>query len=198
MPPDNTPSSEHPDSPPSNNVPPIEDAYTPDVPPEEAVGEDDPQLLDPASRSLEAGTVQAGDVAEDSPTSPSGAAASAEKDDMSDTATIPDELATPATTAQEPELPDWSNEMSAHKIVVELKRIESEIRRLLEGRDTKRKRKLAGTRRWLELQEDIITWRYSSRIDEPTLRHLQELVAKRHHLFGRLCFIAGTRPTWNT
>ena len=69
---------------------------------------------------------------------------------------------------------------------------------MLEGRDSRRKRKLGGTRRWMELEEDIIQWYYAGRFDEPTLQRLRELVSKRHYLFRRLRFIAGTRPTWNT
>lgn len=86
----------------------------------------------------------------------------------------------------------------ARKIAVELKHIETEVRSLVEAQDPRRKRKLSGTRRWLELEEDIINWRYSSRYDEPTLVRLQSLVARRHSLFRRLKYLAGTRPTWNT
>ena len=88
--------------------------------------------------------------------------------------------------------------MSFHKIVVELNRVESEVRRLLDGRDTKRKRKLSGTRRWLELEEDIIGWRHSGKMDDSMIQQVQQLVARRHYLFRRLSFVAGTRPTWNT
>ena len=93
---------------------------------------------------------------------------------------------------------DWIAHASAHKVVVELKRIETEVRALLEDRDTVRKRKLAGTRRWVELEDDLIQWRFSGRIDEPTLRRLQELVSYRHYLFHKLSFLAVTRPVWNS
>jgi len=97
-----------------------------------------------------------------------------------------------------PESQDWANELSSHRIAVELKRIETEVRQVLEGRDPKRKRRFSGTRRWLELEEDILAWEFTGGFDEPTLRRMQQLIAKRHHLFKRLHFLAGTRPTWNT
>ena len=93
---------------------------------------------------------------------------------------------------------EWQNETSAQRIAIELRHIEAEVRRLIEDRDPKRKRKLAGTNRWHELEEDIISWKYSNRMDEPTLHRLSELIARRHHLFKHLRFIASTRPTWNS
>jgi len=117
-------------------------------------------------------------------------------DDEVDDAAGLDETA-PAAAAEGGET-DWSNEMSAKKIGGELRRIEEEIKRILEGRDPRRKRKFSGTRRWLELEEDILSWRYTDRFDEPALARLRCLVARRHHLFRRIRFLAGTRPTWNT
>ena len=93
---------------------------------------------------------------------------------------------------------DWANECSPRTVAVELKRVEQQVRQLLEDRDPRRKRKLAGSRRWSELHDDILTWRYASRLDEQTLRDLERLVSRRHYLFQRLRFLACTRPTWNT
>lgn len=93
---------------------------------------------------------------------------------------------------------DWSNELSSHKVIVELKKIETDVREILGERDPKRKRKLAGTRRWQELEDDILSWRYTDRFDETNLARLNELITRRHYLFGRLRFLAATRPTWNT
>ena len=93
---------------------------------------------------------------------------------------------------------NWSNEKSTRALALELKRIETDVRELLSDRDTKRKRKLAGSQRWLELEEDIISWKYSGRMDSPTITRLQELIAQRNHLFTRLRFLASTRPTWNS
>jgi len=94
--------------------------------------------------------------------------------------------------------PDWGNVTSAHRIAVELKRVEGRVRELLEGRDGRRKRRLTGTRRWLDLQEDIISWRGGNRIDDESLNTLEQLVARRQYLFRRLHFLAGTRSGWNT
>ncbi len=200
MTPGNMSSSDSPEpSPPSDRLPADEDAYVLDDSPEEAVEEDDLQLLGPAARSLEGDAANGGATEELPATSTSDLAATvADKDDTSDAEAVADEPDTLTNVADKPELPDWDNEMSAHKIAVELKRLESEIRELLVGHDTKRKRKLAGTRRWLELEEDIITWRFTGRGDEPGLIRLHDLVTRRHHLFKRLRFLAGTRPRWNT
>ncbi len=89
-------------------------------------------------------------------------------------------------------------EGEVHDVIVELKSVEAEVRRLVEERDPKRKRKLSGTHRWHELEEDIIGWRFSGRFDETTLRRVQELIARRHYLFRHLHFLAGTRPVWNS
>jgi hypothetical protein len=200
MPPENVPPSDRPSaSSPSDNVPAIEDAYALDDSSADAVGEDDPQLLGAGARALEGEAAHAADNEVVPPATPAGLTSTpADKDDTTDAEGVADELDSSAHVVQEAELPDWDNELSAHKIVVELKRVESEVRRLLEGNDTKRKRKLGGTSRWLELEEDLIAWRFGGRVGETTLRRLLDLVARRHYLFRRLRFLAGTRPTWNT
>lgn len=93
---------------------------------------------------------------------------------------------------------NWSEETNAQRIGLELRRIEADIRAMLEQRDPKRKRKMAGTRRWHELEEDILSWRFTGRFEEETLRRLSELIARRHFLFARLRFLAFTRPAWNS
>lgn len=117
-------------------------------------------------------------------------------DDTSDAGPIADEARTPPV--DDAVTRDWAHELSPQRIVVELNHIETAVREVLEGRDTKRKRKLSGTRRWRELEEDIIQWRVSGRVDQKGLKTLEELVIRRHTLFQRLNFLAGTRPTWNT
>ncbi len=193
-------SSQEPEpSPPSNDLPAIEDAYAPDGPSDSAVDEDDLRLLDPVSRALDADTPNEDNAAGSAVTSADEAAdAVAAKDDTSDTDDVSATSEEPAGGAADPKPPTYGKEGSAHQIIVELKRIESEVRSLLDGRDTRRKRKLAGTRRWLELEEDLLGWQHSGRVDGATLRRLQDLVLMRHHLFKRLRFIASTRPTWNT
>ncbi len=174
----------------SNHVPDIEDAYAPETTGEEAVGEDDLQLLDPTTRSLD--VVQEESAGEPAPGELT--TRSIETDDTSDTDSVVDD--TKSTAEDKPTSINWSNERSAHRIAVELKHIETEVRRLLENRDTRRKRRLAGTRRWQELEDDIVSWRHSGRFDEPTLARIAELVAKRHYLFKRLLFVASARATW--
>lgn len=116
-------------------------------------------------------------------------------DDMSDADSIPDD---DTDTVSENTLRDWSNEKSTRAIAIELKHIETEVRNLLNSRDAKRKRKLAGSRRWQELEDDLISWRFSNWMDEETILQLQRLVARRNYLFTRLRFLASTRPTWNS
>ena len=94
--------------------------------------------------------------------------------------------------------PDWMEQVNPHDVMVELKQIETEIRSALEDRDPKRKRKFAGTRRWLELEDDIISWRFSGRFDEEMLTLLQRLISRRHYLVRHLRFLSGTRPVWNS
>ncbi len=197
MPPENDASADRSDAAASSNdLPAIEDAYAPDESSEQVVADDDPQLLNATTRILEGAADQSDADDELIPTPATSAAI--DTDDTSDTGGVAGEPEARAETTEAPKPPKWDSEMSAHKIVVELKRIETEVRQLLEGRDSKRKRKLGGTRRWQELTDDIITWRYAGRIDETTLRRLQDLVTRRHYLFQRLRFLAGTRPTWNT
>lgn len=93
---------------------------------------------------------------------------------------------------------EWEHEFSGHQIAVELSRIESEVRKLLDERDPRRKRKITGTRRWQELEEDVIAMKFTGRIDENVLREITRLVSYRHFLFGQLRFVASTRSTWNT
>jgi len=94
--------------------------------------------------------------------------------------------------------PDWEHETSVKHIAVELKHIEKEVRKILDSLDTRRKRRLTGTRRWLDLEEDMINWQFGGKFDAKTLARLRELITQRNHLFTRLKFLAGTRPTWNT
>ena len=104
----------------------------------------------------------------------------------------------PGDDAQEPGEVDWANELSVRRIAIELNHIEEEVRSSLAGRDSKRNRRLSGTRRWLELEEDIGELLYRGRIEESVLEKLRLLVSRRHHLFRRLKFLTGTRPTWNS
>ena len=184
----------HPEATPQREqVPDIEDAYTPEVVSEQPIGEDDPELLAPESRSLEAKSDESEGTDATQPASEKVASAKATTDDTSDTAAVVDDDQGTEAAARE-RLSNWGAEQSAHRIAVELKRIESEVRRLLEDRDTRRKRRLAGTRRWHELEEDIIAWQFKGRFDEQTLHRLRELIAKRHYLFNRLGFVATARP----
>ncbi len=189
---DNTEHSET--SGPDNDLPLIEDASTVDEPVEDVV-EDDPESLDGAARAFES---DAADDGEQEAPALEAEARVVSRDDTSDTDAIADdEKPTPVGEAK-PENQNWSDEVSAQKIAVELKHIETEVRQRLDGRDTRRKRKLGGSRRWRELEEDIIAWRFSGKIDDPTLKRLHELIGRRHFLFNRLSFLAGTRPTWNS
>ncbi len=122
----------------------------------------------------------------------------AEEEPGSDVAAVAVAATPPAhgVTADITVLQDYEREV--HDVIVELKRIESDLRTLIEERDPRRKRKLSGTHRWHELEEDILTWRFTGRFDEDTLRRTQELIARRHHLFRHLRFLAGTRPVWNS
>ncbi len=179
----------------SDDAPLIEDGYTLEPSGEQEVAEDDPDLLDPSTRSLEAAQVDAeDDVAEP----PSAAAEAIETDDAGDADGILDEPVVAEVPAEPLADARLGHEVVAHRIAVQLKRVEVEVRKLLEGRDSKRKRKLSGTRRWHELEEDIIAWRYSGRFDEALLIKLTALVARRHYLFRSLRFATGTRPRWNT
>jgi hypothetical protein len=121
--------------------------------------------------------------------------AKAQWDETTDTGAITDVV--PEEPREEAEA-DWDNEMSVKRISIELGRIEKQVRALLGDQDPKRKRKLAGTRRWLELEDDIRDLLHSGRLDNHVIRELHLLVIQRHRLFRRLNFLTGTRPTWNT
>jgi hypothetical protein len=175
----------------------IGDDFEPVAAVEPPLAEDDPGLLDTAVRRLDA--VEA--VAEPPGLAPTDLPVAAMADEISDAAAIgEDEFAGPV--AAEPAAgrltPVQVLELSSHRIGLELKRIESQIRALLEDRDPKRKRKLSGTARWHELEEDLIALRYSGRVDEGTLAQVRQLIARRHHLFAQLRFQSATRPTWNS
>lgn len=121
-----------------------------------------------------------------------------EGDADSDSAAIPDEPSSAASARKPLALRDWSSETSSRAVAVELKRIESEVRSILQDRDPKRKRKLAGTHRWEELEEDLLSWQFTGPIDDATNKELRLLVRRRHYLFNRLRFLSRTRPTWNS
>lgn len=190
------PSAEQPDNAPA----PPDDA---DELPVTQTSDDEPQAETPEDEPDEAVThplmeesaVEATDEpAAPEPAAPQQATRVVQADDESDTGSIPDEPGgeTAAFTG------DWQVEMSAHRITIELKRVETRVRELLSDRDSRRKRKLAGTFRWHELEEDIIAWRAERRMAPETLEELHRLVGRRHFLFCQLRFAAGTRPTWNS
>ncbi len=86
--PDQPPSSEGPMPPDSDEAPAIEDGYAPEGPSEELVAEDDLDLLDPSTRSLDAaGADTEEDTAEVAPPS----AAAIETDEAGDADRISDE-----------------------------------------------------------------------------------------------------------
>lgn len=175
-------------------IPEIEDANAPNEPDEQSVTEDDVELLDASARALEPADDSVSSEPSGAPSAEQPASPVAVADDTSDTAAIVDDQK-PAN-ADKQRLPDWSNERSGHRIAVELKHVESRVRQLLENNDTRRKRRLGGTRRWQELQEDILAWRFSGRPDEATLAELHALIAKRNHLYDRIVFLSTIRPGW--
>lgn len=164
-------------------------------------GEDEPALLEAHAHALDE---PVGDDVPDGSRPTDEAEPPKEKlapDDMDDIGNADEKVVDdPATTVEtNPDGPvNWDKEVSAHRLIVELKRVEGDVRRLLQDRDTRQRRKLAGTRRWQELEEDIISWRFGGRFDENSLCRLQELIARRHYLVRRLSFLVRTRPTWNT
>ena len=172
---------------------PLEDAS--DQPPmSEVTLEDDPEPLSHAARSFDEGAT----TAEPSMPHP-----------VDDRLVHPDETSDIGEfEEEEPALSEeerrargrsrWDVEPEIRHISSELRAIELEVRSLLEGRDPKRKRKLAGTRRWLELEEDVIALKHAGRIAEDALVVVQRLISRRHCLFRRLHFLSATRPTWNT
>ena len=180
-------------------APQIEDAYEPQKVADGVPDEDPPELLSGLSRVLEdqpedtegidAATLEASQAA---------AAAVAGRDDKSDTDTNVDSSGVSSEDPQPEKDIDWESELSARQVVVALKRIETEVRALLEGVDGKRKRKLSGSRRWRELEEDLISWQHTSRIDNLAHKRLVALVARRDYLFRRLVFLSRTRQVWNS
>ena len=177
----------------------VEDAYASSAQGEDEVGEDDPQLLDATARSIEASPGEApDDQAVEGVSVGQQPGSRTTEDDESDAGSVADDSDASEALSRDPAAVNWDRTTSPHEIVVELKRVESEVRDLLEGRDRKRKRKLDGTRRWHELEEDLLAWRYAGVIDESTNQRLRQLVARRHYLFTRLSFLATTRPVWNS
>lgn len=135
--------------------------------------------------------------ASEAPTA-AGTANAREADGAGDTDTIvegPEDVRLREATTIEP---DWQRATSARRIAIELKRVETEVRTILDAHHTRRKRKLMGTRRWRELEEDMIRWHYTNKMDQAALKRLSELIPRRHFLFQRLEFLAGTRVGWNT
>lgn len=184
----------------TDDLPQIEDANSSEEYSAGVVAEDDLQPLGAAAR-IQAGSYECTDEEDEGASDRSwnkSEVVLTDVDDTSDAGTVQAEPGGQVGSDQPSENPDWGAELSAHRIVVELKRIEAQVREILEGRDSKRKRKLGGTWRWHELEEDLISWHSAARFDEQTLARLRELITKRHYLFGRLRFLAGTRPTWNS
>ena len=182
------------------NAPPsIEDAYASEFPLEDAPGEDEPGLLEPAARALDAGETVAEEVGAERPAEEAFATdAAVDADEAGDADGISvDATNTPADFDQREDL-RLGHEVVAHRIAVELKRVEAEVRELLEESDSKRKRKLSGSRRWRELEEDLLAWRFAGRVEPKVLAKLRQLVARRNYLFDRLRFATGTRTRWNS
>src|SRR3990167_5275748 len=167
------------ESPGNEETPPVEDGYPADGAAEYAtVEEDDPDFVDRGSRSLDGPALELGAESQGDAT-PGPTPVGSEEDSSGDMAAGSTESAAAPPAAHPEQTGDWQNELSAHRVAVELRRIESDVRALLEERDPKRKRKLSGTSRWQELEEDIVSWRFSGRFDEGTLRRMQELIGRR-------------------
>lgn len=151
------------------------------------------------ARALDGGAIEAA-PSESAGTEPPQASARrlAYDDGTSDTGHITDEPAPAGAISSRFRKGEWEHEFSAHRIAAELGRIEIEVRRLIEDCDPKRKRRFTGTRRWHELEEDLLSLRFTGRVDEDTLCRVFEHIARRHYLFGQLRFVASTRPTWNS
>lgn len=188
-------------TPPSESAPDsVEDVNTPEPPDPSGALENDPSLREPATRAPIDGPEQPDGENQPAPEAAQPDPASAFEDAaVDDTDTIADEPESTSTAPAPVEAPaDLGRETSAHRVGIELKRIETEIRTILEERDTRRKRRLTGTRYWQELEEDIRSWRHTMRFDPPTLDRLDRLITRRHHLFGHLRYIVSTRPVWNS
>ncbi len=164
----------------------------------ESISEDDPQLLRTGFQPEALDAAMANGAVP--PTSlPETSTNFMEAEDAGDVSPASVEQPPPPLTASAGEHATHRRlEFSTRHVVAELKQVEDEVRKILEPRDSKRKRRMAGTQRWLELEDDILSWKFAGRFDEATLRRLHQLVTRRHHLFRQLHFIAGTRPTWNT
>lgn len=191
------------DSAADNDLPLVEDAAEFNPPAEEAIIEDpvEEARLDAGARSLDDLGVETDPVVPKSVSSDARTQlASGLDDDTSDMGRISDagEVPSGPSTPGRFRKGDWESSLSAHHVGVELKRIETEVRAILEDRDPKRKRKLNGTHRWHELEDDLLSLRFTGRIDEDSIRRLLDLIYQRHHLFRHLRFLASTRPTWNT
>ena len=179
---------------PNGDLPIIEDAGDADMTTGQSVVEDDSDSIDDSARKLDDSA--AGAEADNAvPTDQIAAVTTIDETDDAGAYAQPGER---EETADPDKKPAFNAARAAHHIVVELKRVEKEVRDLLENRDPKRKRKLGGTRRWQELEEDIINWHYAGRFEADVLAQLRELIVLRHSLFHRLRFMAGTRPTWNS
>lgn len=92
----------------------------------------------------------------------------------------------------------WSPAAGPRDLAAELRRIEARIRILTERIDNKRKRRLDGTRRWLDLHDELSALRFTGALSEADIQTLLSLIARRQRIFRRLNFAAGTRPTWNS
>lgn len=194
MHPDEPPTSEQPEpSSGAGDVPAIEDAYEADSPGRQPVEDNEAELLVQSAQPLGGEGSQA-QVSEDAATPPS----AGDHDDVGDVESLPGETVAGPENVATPPKGDIDRETSARRVIVELRRIEVEVRALLEDRDTKRKRKLGGTHRWLELEEDLINWRFTDRFDKATLDRLHELIVRRNYLFRHLRYLAATRPVWNS
>lgn len=195
---DQPPPDQQSPTPQSDEIPPVEDASEPDEPMPEAIPDDESEPLDPAARALE-GSVSEADEEGESAARQKAARVTADSDSDTDAVVdAPSDSTSQSSDAKPTREYDLEYEGSAHKVVVELKHVEQEVRQLLEDRDTRRKRKLSGTHRWRELEDDIRAWRSGGRFDETSLDRLCGLVNRRHYLFKRLRFLAATRPTWNS
>lgn len=179
-------------------APQIEDAYEPEKVADGVPDEDAPELLSGLSRVLEDQPEDTEGIDPATLEASQAAAAVAGRDDASDTDAIVDSSGVSSEDPQPEKDIDWESELSARQVVVALKRIETEVRGLLEGVDGKRKRKLSGSRRWRELEEDLISWQHTNRIDNLAHKRLVALVARRDYLFRRLVFLSRTRQVWNS
>ncbi len=189
----------------SNDAPHVEDAAEPEEAPAVGLPDDEAEAaaLSLEARALDGGVIEAApsEAASTEPPRASMAAPTrrlAYDDGTSDTGHITDEPPPAGSISSRFRKGEWEHEFSAHRIAAELSRIEIEVRRLIEDCDPKRKRRFTGTCRWHELEEDLLSLRFTGRVDEDTLRRVFEHIARRHFLFRQLRFVASTRPTWNT